>query len=119
MQKKLKKEAQIEESVMKELEERRRTWDVNNGQFDRFRQWYIGYRKDIWHKYILTYFPRHILRLLSRVACTSTSLYFLHNFFSEDFCAATLSVNSANESNISGKIIYPGCFTRTRFLVYG
>lgn len=50
LQKKLRKEAQIEESVLKELEERRRTWDVNNGQFDRFRQWYIGYRKDIWHK---------------------------------------------------------------------
>lgn len=50
-QKKAAKEAQIEESVMRELEERRRTWDVNNGQFDRFRQWYIEYRKNIWHRY--------------------------------------------------------------------
>uniref|UniRef100_A0A915BVY8 DUF7753 domain-containing protein n=1 Tax=Parascaris univalens TaxID=6257 RepID=A0A915BVY8_PARUN len=49
-QKKAAKEAQIEESVMRELEERRRTWDVNNGQFDRFRQWYIEYRKNIWHR---------------------------------------------------------------------
>lgn len=49
-QKRRNKEAQIEETVMRELEERRRTWNVNNGQFERFRQWYIDYRKDIWHK---------------------------------------------------------------------
>ncbi|PIO61257.1 hypothetical protein TELCIR_17227, partial [Teladorsagia circumcincta] len=48
--KRLLKEAQIEETVAKELEERRRTWDVNNGQFDKFSQWYIEYRKNIWHK---------------------------------------------------------------------
>ncbi|ETN78004.1 hypothetical protein RB195_017446 [Necator americanus] len=48
--KRLLKEAQIEESVARELEERRRTWDVNNGQFDKFSQWYIEYRKNIWHK---------------------------------------------------------------------
>ncbi|PAV90122.1 hypothetical protein WR25_13326 [Diploscapter pachys] len=44
------KEAQIEETVARELEERRRTWDVNNGQFDKFSQWYIEYRKNLWHK---------------------------------------------------------------------
>ncbi|CAI4232740.1 unnamed protein product [Auanema sp. JU1783] len=44
------KELQIEESVAKELEERRRTWDVNNGQFDKFSQWYTEYRKNIWHR---------------------------------------------------------------------
>ncbi|CAP27332.2 Protein CBG07012 [Caenorhabditis briggsae] len=44
------KEEQIEETVAKELEERRRTWDVNNGQFDKFSQWYIEYRKNLWHK---------------------------------------------------------------------
>ncbi|VDM67409.1 unnamed protein product [Strongylus vulgaris] len=48
--KRILKEAQIEESVARELEERRRTWDVNNGQFDKFSQWYIEYRKNIWHK---------------------------------------------------------------------
>ncbi|EYC07889.1 hypothetical protein Y032_0068g187 [Ancylostoma ceylanicum] len=48
--KRMLKEAQIEESVARELEERRRTWDVNNGQFDKFSQWYIEYRKNIWHK---------------------------------------------------------------------
>ncbi|CAJ0945765.1 unnamed protein product, partial [Mesorhabditis belari] len=48
--KKAMKETQIEETVLRELEERRRTWDVNNGQFDKFRQWYIEYRKNIWHK---------------------------------------------------------------------
>ncbi|KAK6054388.1 hypothetical protein COOONC_08107 [Cooperia oncophora] len=48
--KRLLKEMQIEETVAKELEERRRTWDVNNGQFDKFSQWYIEYRKNIWHK---------------------------------------------------------------------
>ncbi|VDM52145.1 unnamed protein product [Angiostrongylus costaricensis] len=51
--KRLLKEAQIEDTVAKELEERRRTWDVNNGQFDKFSQWYIEYRKNIWHKYVL------------------------------------------------------------------
>ncbi|EPB74792.1 hypothetical protein ANCCEY_06099 [Ancylostoma ceylanicum] len=51
--KRMLKEAQIEESVARELEERRRTWDVNNGQFDKFSQWYIEYRKNIWHKYVL------------------------------------------------------------------
>uniref|UniRef100_A0A8R1DSR3 DUF7753 domain-containing protein n=2 Tax=Caenorhabditis japonica TaxID=281687 RepID=A0A8R1DSR3_CAEJA len=44
------KEEQIEATVAKELEERRRTWDVNNGQFDKFSQWYIEYRKNLWHK---------------------------------------------------------------------
>ncbi|VDK76622.1 unnamed protein product [Gongylonema pulchrum] len=49
-QKKRIKEELITETVQKELEERRRSWDVNNGQFEKFRQWYIDYRKDIWHK---------------------------------------------------------------------
>lgn len=49
-EKKRLKEALIEESVEKELEERRKNWDINNGQFEKFRQWYIDYRKDIWHK---------------------------------------------------------------------
>ncbi|CAJ0586607.1 unnamed protein product, partial [Mesorhabditis spiculigera] len=44
------KEEQIQQTVLRELEERRRTWDVNNGQFDKFSQWYIEYRKNIWHK---------------------------------------------------------------------
>ncbi|CAD6199943.1 unnamed protein product [Caenorhabditis auriculariae] len=44
------KELQIEETVAKELEDRRRTWDVNNGQFEKFSQWYIDYRKNLWHK---------------------------------------------------------------------
>ncbi|CAI5440804.1 unnamed protein product [Caenorhabditis angaria] len=50
LRKRLLKESQIEETVAKELEERRRTWDVNNGQFDKFSQWYIEYRKNLWHK---------------------------------------------------------------------
>ncbi|TMS40230.1 hypothetical protein L596_006632 [Steinernema carpocapsae] len=49
-QKRLAKEFQIEETVNKELEERRRNWDINNGQFDKFRQWYVDYRKNVWHK---------------------------------------------------------------------
>ncbi len=49
-EKRANKEAQIEESVQRELDERRRNWDVNNGQFDKFRQWYIDYRKNLWHK---------------------------------------------------------------------
>jgi len=44
------KEAQIEKTVMKELEERKRTWDINRGQFEKFQQWYIEYRKNIWHR---------------------------------------------------------------------
>ncbi|VDN06079.1 unnamed protein product [Thelazia callipaeda] len=44
------KEASIEENIQKELEERRKSWDINNGQFEKFRQWYINYRKDIWHR---------------------------------------------------------------------
>jgi hypothetical protein len=44
------KEAQIEKTVLRELEERRRTWDINRGQFEKFQQWYIEYRKNIWHR---------------------------------------------------------------------
>lgn len=44
------KEAQIERMVAAELEERRSTWDINKGQFDKFQQWYIDYRKNIWHR---------------------------------------------------------------------
>uniref|UniRef100_A0A914YF36 DUF7753 domain-containing protein n=1 Tax=Panagrolaimus superbus TaxID=310955 RepID=A0A914YF36_9BILA len=48
--KKSTKEAQIERTVLRELEERKRTWDINRGQFEKFQQWYIEYRKNIWHK---------------------------------------------------------------------
>uniref|UniRef100_A0A7E4VPI5 DUF7753 domain-containing protein n=1 Tax=Panagrellus redivivus TaxID=6233 RepID=A0A7E4VPI5_PANRE len=44
------KEAQIEATVMRELEERRRNWDINRGQFEKFQSWYIEYRKNIWHR---------------------------------------------------------------------
>ncbi|KAI1699951.1 hypothetical protein Ddc_18335 [Ditylenchus destructor] len=49
-QKKVIKERQIEDTVLRELEERRKTWDINRGQFDKFQQWYIDYRKNIWHR---------------------------------------------------------------------
>lgn len=45
------KEMQIEDAVRKELEQRRQSWDVNNGQFEKFRQWYLDFRKDLWHRY--------------------------------------------------------------------
>jgi len=48
--KRINKEKQIEQTVLRELEDRRRTWDVNNGQFEKFRQWYVEYRKNLWHK---------------------------------------------------------------------
>lgn len=44
------KEAQIEKMVKRELEERRQTWDINRGQFEKFQQWYETYRKNIWHR---------------------------------------------------------------------
>lgn len=44
------KEAQIEKMVKRELEERRQTWDINQGQFEKFQQWYENYRKNIWHR---------------------------------------------------------------------
>lgn len=44
------KEAQIERMVAAELEERKQNWDINKGQFDKFQQWYIDYRKNIWHR---------------------------------------------------------------------
>ena len=44
------KEAQIEKTVLRELEERRKTWDINRGQFEKFQDWYIEYRKNIWHR---------------------------------------------------------------------
>uniref|UniRef100_A0A914WBG2 DUF7753 domain-containing protein n=1 Tax=Plectus sambesii TaxID=2011161 RepID=A0A914WBG2_9BILA len=50
LSKRANKERQIEQTVLAELEERRRTWDVNNGQFEKFRDWYIEYRKNLWHK---------------------------------------------------------------------
>jgi hypothetical protein len=44
------KEAQIERMVESELEERKQTWDINKGQFDRFQQWYVNYRRNLWHR---------------------------------------------------------------------
>ncbi|KAL3994042.1 hypothetical protein ACH3XW_20110 [Acanthocheilonema viteae] len=44
------KEALIEEAIRKELEERRRTWNIGNEQFEKFRLWYTNYRKDTWHR---------------------------------------------------------------------
>ncbi|VDN56963.1 unnamed protein product [Dracunculus medinensis] len=49
-QKRALKEKQIEEMITRELEEKRRTWDVTNGEFQRFQKWYINYRKNLWHK---------------------------------------------------------------------
>lgn len=46
------KEAQIERMVESELEERKQTWDINKGQFDRFREWYVNYRRNLWHRYV-------------------------------------------------------------------
>jgi len=33
------KEAQIEDTGAKELEERRATWDISRGQFEKFQSW--------------------------------------------------------------------------------
>lgn len=44
------KEAQIEKMVATELEERKQTWDINKGQFEKFQQWYMDYRKNVWHR---------------------------------------------------------------------
>uniref|UniRef100_A0A0K0FJI2 DUF7753 domain-containing protein n=1 Tax=Strongyloides venezuelensis TaxID=75913 RepID=A0A0K0FJI2_STRVS len=49
-EKKAIKEGQIERTVLRELEERKRNWDVNKGQFEKFQEWYINYRKNVWHK---------------------------------------------------------------------
>lgn len=51
-QKRALKEKQIEEMITRELEEKRRTWDVTNGEFQRFQKWYINYRKNLWHKLV-------------------------------------------------------------------
>uniref|UniRef100_A0A915E551 DUF7753 domain-containing protein n=1 Tax=Ditylenchus dipsaci TaxID=166011 RepID=A0A915E551_9BILA len=48
--KKALKESQIEKTVLNELEERRKTWDISKGQFEKFQQWYVDYRKNIWHR---------------------------------------------------------------------
>ncbi|KAI6232706.1 hypothetical protein M3Y99_00994500 [Aphelenchoides fujianensis] len=44
------KESQIERMVERELEERKESWDINRGQFEKFRDWYINYRKNVWHR---------------------------------------------------------------------
>ncbi|VDN87890.1 unnamed protein product [Brugia pahangi] len=44
------KETLIEENIRKELEERGKTWNIGNEQFEKFRLWYINYRKDTWHR---------------------------------------------------------------------
>ncbi|VDK79262.1 unnamed protein product [Onchocerca ochengi] len=44
------KEELIEETVRKELEERRKTWNINSEQFEEFRLWYTNHRKNIWHR---------------------------------------------------------------------
>jgi len=49
-EKKRVKEEEITGVWTKELEQRRSTWDVGNGHFEKFREWYIQYQKDLWHK---------------------------------------------------------------------
>lgn len=44
------KEELIEETIRKELEERRRTWNVGDEEFGKFQLWYVNHRKDVWHK---------------------------------------------------------------------
>uniref|UniRef100_A0A915Q0Z7 DUF7753 domain-containing protein n=1 Tax=Setaria digitata TaxID=48799 RepID=A0A915Q0Z7_9BILA len=44
------KEELIGETIKKELEERRKKWDVSNEQFEKFRQWYINHRRETWHR---------------------------------------------------------------------
>lgn len=49
-QKRTKKVTEISAVWSKELEKRRPTWDVGNGHFEKFREWYIQYQRDLWHK---------------------------------------------------------------------
>lgn len=44
------KEALIEETIRKELEERGKTWNIGSEKFEKFRLWYTNYRKDTWHR---------------------------------------------------------------------
>lgn len=50
--KKKTKESEIEKSIDKELESKRQEnhWAVDDQQYITFRDWYIKYRKDTWHK---------------------------------------------------------------------
>ncbi|CAD5212456.1 unnamed protein product [Bursaphelenchus okinawaensis] len=41
---------QIKRMVERELAERKKSWDINRGQFEKFQQWYIDYRQNIWHR---------------------------------------------------------------------
>lgn len=49
---KAKKEADIEATIDTELEKKRveNGWALNDRQYKTFRNWYIQYRKDTWHK---------------------------------------------------------------------
>lgn len=50
--KKKSKEAEIEKTIEKELEAKRKenNWAVDDAQYITFRNWYVQYRKDTWHK---------------------------------------------------------------------
>jgi len=49
---KAKKEAEIESTIDTELEKKRqeKNWALDDQQYQTFRNWYIQYRKDTWHK---------------------------------------------------------------------
>ncbi|KAI6211687.1 hypothetical protein M3Y96_00460500 [Aphelenchoides besseyi] len=44
------KETQITRAVEDELAERKQSWDIARGQFEKFRDWYVNYRKNTWHR---------------------------------------------------------------------
>jgi len=50
--KKKSKEGEIEKTIEKELEAKRKenNWAVDDKQYITFRNWYVQYRKDTWHK---------------------------------------------------------------------
>jgi len=50
--KKKSKEAEIVKTIEKELESKRKenSWAVDDSQYLTFRNWYVQYRKDTWHK---------------------------------------------------------------------
>jgi len=50
--KKKSKEAEIEKTIDAELETKRKenNWAVDDQQYIVFRTWYVGYRKNLWHK---------------------------------------------------------------------
>jgi hypothetical protein len=52
MDKKKSKEAEIEKTIEKEIEAKRKenNWAVDDQQYITFRNWYVQYRKDTWHK---------------------------------------------------------------------